>query len=273
MNRRTMLVLVLLALLGVGVAGGCGSLLEAGEPGDSPDITPDLPSDEVEIILYFSDWQAQHVIPERRSVTVTDEGDLPGEIVRQLLKGPADPHLNPTLPENVEVLSVEVEGDIVYVNFTKEVEGIAGSAGQTMAVQSLVFALSELEGIERVQLLVEGRKSLEFAGHGVIEEPLTREWILTYPVFLDEERAEWLQERADAGIETFRMDPFEVAAFDGRMAGFTSDDAFVLEDLDADAGTALVTVERDGEHYTIELVQPVRTGDGGIWMIESIHLR
>ena len=268
-----MLVLVLLALLGVGVAGGCASLLEAREPGDTPDITPELPSDEVEIILYFSDWQAQHVIPERRSVTVTDAGALPEEVVRQLLRGPTDPHLNPTLPGNVQVLSVEVEGDIVYVNFTREVEGIAGTAGQTMAVQSLVFALSELEGIERIQLLVEGRKSLEFAGHGVIEEPLVRERILTYPVFLDEERAEWLQERADGGFETFRMDPLEVAAFDGRMAGFTSDDAFVLEDLDESAGTALVTVERDGEEYVIELVQPVRTGDGGIWMIESVEPR
>lgn len=273
MSGRTIGVVLILALLALGAAGGCGALLEAQETGDSPDVIPEAPSDDVALVLYFADWQAQHVIPERRWVAVTSEEDLPKEVLRQLLLGPEDPHLNRTLPEALKVLSVEVEGDIVYVNFSEGVEGIAGTAGQTMALQSLLFSLSELAGTERVQLLVEGRKSLTFAGHGVIDEPLQREGILTHPIFIDEERAEWLQERADAGIETFRSDPLAVAAFDGRMAGFVPGDVFELEEVDPAAGTALVTAGRDGEVYLINLVQPVRTGDGGIWMIDSVSRR
>ena len=263
------ILIVLAVVLVAGLAWGCSALTEAREPQDPQEhVNPDPPSEDVEVTLYFADWQAQHVTPELRSVTVTDEEELPEALVKQLLVGPKDPHLNRTLPENVQLLSVEVEGEIAYVNFSEEIEEITGSAGQTMALQSLLFSLADLPEIERVQLLVEGKKSLTFAGHAVIEEPLQREAIITYPVILDEERAEWLQERADEGIETFRTQPLEAAQFEGRMAGFTEDDTFEL--LEESGGYAEVLVTRNGDEYLIELEQPVLQDEDGIWMITGV---
>lgn len=260
------------ALLGLVAAAGCG-LLEAREPGDSPEVTPEPPSDDVEIVLYFADWQAQHVMPESRRVVQVGDELLAGVAVRELLSGPADPHLNPTLPADARMLSVEIVDGIVYVNLSEEVRGVYGSAGEIMAVQSLIYTLTDLEGIDRVQILIEGTKSETLGGHLMLEEPLERGEILTHPIFVDEERSAHLQDVVDAGEDAFRTDPLEVAAFDGRMAGFTIDDVFELETLDREAGAAVVTVVRGENTYAIHLVQPVRTGEGGVWVIDAVQRR
>jgi len=261
------MILILVALL---AAVGCSALSEAREAQEPEEkVMPKAPSEQVQVILHFADWQAQHVIPERREVDVTEDSDLPKALVEQLLGGPEDPHLSRTFPEDVQMISVELEGSVAYVNLSSEVESIAGSAGQAMAMRSLLFTLTELDEVDRVQPLVEGKQSLVFEGHGVIEEPLERGEIQTFPIFIDEERAEWLQQRADEGIEVFRTDPLEAARFDGRMVGLTAeDDLNLVEESD---GYAEVQLTRDGTAYVLEMVQPVREGEGGIWLISNVE--
>ncbi len=264
------MIITTVVLLGLFLAAGCSALTEARQAEDPQEkVVPEAPSEQVQVILHFADWQAQHVIPERRQVEVTDDSELPKAVVEHLLQGPKDPHLLRTFPDDVQLLSVEVEGSLAYINFSSEVEAIAGRAGQTMAMQSLVSSLVELEAIDRVQPLVEGKKSLTFEGHGTIDEPLQPSDIATFPIFVDEDRAEWLQQRADEGIETFRTDPLQAARFDGRMVGLTAEDE--LELIDEAQGRAEVLVRRNGREYVMEMIQPAREGEGGIWLISSIE--
>jgi len=225
----------------------------------------------MELILYFADWQAQHTVPEtRKTERVGDE--LTAEVVvREIIAGPEDPHLNRTLPSDTRIISVEIVDKVAYVNLSEEVTAVQGSAGETMAIDSLVYSLTELTNIEQVQILIAGEKEESLSGHMALDEPMTRGPIVTHPIFPDEERAEWLQQRVDDGEETFRTDPVEVARFDGRMLGFEASDQFSEKNIDTDNGEAFVTVERNGEKYLLELFQPAATGDEGIWMISSIE--
>ena len=275
MLRRHVVLLIagLVLLTSAGILGGCAGLLEAREADEAPDVRPDPPSDDAEVILYFSDWQAQYAMPElRRAQRVGDES-LAMVVVRELIAGPEDPHLVRTLPEDVEIISLEIVDDIAYVNFSEEVQNVYGSASEVMTIRSLVYSLTELADIDRVQILIEGAEADTLGGHMALDEPLGRGRIVTHPVFVDADRAEWLQERADAGEDTFRRDPLEVARFDGRMAGFAPGDDFTLVDVDEEDGEAVVMVSRDGEEYRVELVQPATTGENGIWMISAIEMR
>ena len=251
---------------------GCSALINAKEtdPGTGIDLTPDPPSDETEIVLYFADWQAQHVIPERRRVTQVGDQALAEVVVRELIEGPSDPYLNATLPDKVSVISVEVEENIAYVNFSQGIRDVYGSAGETMAVRSLVYSLTELEGVDLVQILIEGKRAETLSGHFLLDEPLGRGEIQKYPVFIDEERAEWLQNEADDGGTEFRTQPLEVARFDGRMFGFTGQEPMDLVFADEEVGIATVVVASEEQQYAIHLVQPVKTGEDGIWMVEGI---
>ncbi len=249
-----------------------GSMLQA-EESPSQATTPgkSLEAVTTEITLYFADWQAQHVIPETREIA--PEGNLAEIVAQNVIDGPSDPYLMTTLPTDTILLSIEVVDQIAYINLSGEVRGTYGSTGEMMAIQSLVYSLTDLDEISQVQILIEGEIAETLAGHLILDEALQRGQIHTHPIFIDEERASWLQERADQGTETFRTDPLEAAIFAGRMAGFWATDAFELVDVDQNAGTATVLAERDGEEYVIRLIQPVRTDDGGIWMIDSVNDR
>ena len=88
---------------------------------------------------------------------------------------------------------------------------------------------------------------------------------------INQEKAKSLQSDVDAGKYPFRLSPTETAKSDSSpVYGLTPADAFTEKTIDTTAGTATVSVLKDGKTYLISLVQPVNKGAKGIWAIESI---
>jgi len=267
---RAGLVLLLVTLL---VGSGC--MRNSG--GSKPPISPSTGGTWVTVVLYFADQQAQYVVPEEREVQQGDEATTE-LVVRELMAGPDDPYLNATIPAGTKLLGVEVMDGVAYVNFSKEFRDNCpgGSASELMTLDSLVYSLTELPEVEKVQILIDGARQDVLAGHATIAEPLERHGIKTYPIFLDAQRAAYLQEKADGGEEVWRLDPVEVAKRDGRMLGFRLSDQFELEELvpqgsGSGSGEALVRAVHGEQRYLLQLVQPVKTGEGGIWMLNSVR--
>jgi hypothetical protein len=263
----TFLVAILLVAMLL-ASGGCG------RNGGTPPINP-ADKQQVTITLYFADQQAQHVIPEDRVVKQGTESTAE-LVVRELMAGPVDPYLHRTIPAGVQLLSVEVNEGIAYVNFSRELqENLAGgSASEMMMIESLLYSLTELEEVNKVQILIAGARQEVLAGHVSIMEPFARHGIKTYPIFLDAQRARYLQERVEDGQETWRLDPVEVAKRDGRMLGFTGADDFELVTLTPKSGSsgtaeAMVRATHGGQSYLLQLIQPVSAD--GIWMLNGIQ--
>ena len=131
--------------------------------------------DKVEVVLYFSDNNAMYLVSEARRVSVKEGERMSKVIVEELLKGPKDKKLLPTLPAEISVLSTETKDGICFVNlsadFMTKVAG--GTTGETLAVYSIVNSLCELKDVDKVQILLEGKK-IEQLGHMDLSEPLGR---------------------------------------------------------------------------------------------------
>ncbi len=259
----------LLFLLAAPLAsGGCA-------PRQNKNGTPPTARD---VTLFFGDRQAMFVMPEARRV---DPGAEPlGKVlVRELIKGPDDPFLTANMPRGTQLRSFTVKDGVARVDFSKEFRDNhpGGTAGEAMTLSSLVFTLTELPEIEKVQILIEG-KTGDTLGHVVLDEPLGRGPVRTHEVFPDRERLAWLQGLVDAGREQWRRDPVEVAKRDGRMAAFRATDAFRLVEVrdetepgaPAGAKRAFVEATHEGKKYVLTLIQPVRGADRGIWTISAI---
>lgn len=132
---------------------------------------------EKEITLYFADSQAMYVVPEKRTVLVKsdiNETEFYRIVLEELIKGPAAENLQKTIPEEVKVQKVELEGDLLKVDFSEEMhtKHWHGAAGEAMTINSIVNTMTEFENIKKVMPTVDGGPlSIE---HMVIEEPLTR---------------------------------------------------------------------------------------------------
>ena len=138
---------------------------------------------EREIILYFADSQAMYVVPEKRTVFVNKDikdAEFYRIVLEELIKGPNTENLYNTIPEEVKVEYVELEEDLLKVDFSQEMhtKHWGGAAGESMTINSIVNTMTEFEDVKRVMPTVDGGPlSIE---HMVVEEPLTRNEDIIY---------------------------------------------------------------------------------------------
>ncbi|HHY13217.1 MAG TPA: GerMN domain-containing protein [Thermoanaerobacterales bacterium] len=207
--------------------------------------------------------------------------------MQELIKGPSDPILRPSLPRGIGIHSIDTISGITYVNFTSDIKNkIPDESAEKIALESLVFSLTELPGVLGVQILIGGKRENTLADTENILEPIYRK-IKVGDFFNTESRIIYNQLQAENGNEEWRYNPLEVAKRDGRMAGFLSTDEFELisnrySDEGDEAKIALVDVVHMGKSYTIKLKQLLEISDegedintdedinGDIWIIDNV---
>lgn len=172
MKRRGLLVL-LVVIASLALLAGCSR-----SGGKTPPDTSN--NQDVQVVtLYFSDDQAEYLVAEEREVTVTAPETLAEVIVNELIKG-SNSGLGQTMPDETKLLTLKVEEGIAYVDFSCEFQENhwGGTAGESMTVYSLVNSLAKLDGIDKVQFLLEGEIKEEILGHMYYAEPIEPNWDL-----------------------------------------------------------------------------------------------
>lgn len=269
LRKRTLrthaLALLLAALV---AAAGCANARPPRPPQEAP-VSPVVPPAATQTVaIFFPDWQAQHMIPEPRQLPEASGAELANLVVRAILAGPQEPHLRRAMPEGVRLLEpVAVRDGVAYVNLSPEVQKAAGSAGAFAVLNSLRLSLTEIAGISRVHMQIDGRTDIDFAGL-MIDEPMTRGLYL-YPVFVNPERVAYLQGRYDQGLDEWRGDPLKVAQWEGRMFGFTAAELQAAT-VSQNGSKAGVQVAHSGDIYTIRLTRNAPAQGQGIWSIAGM---
>ncbi len=129
-----------------------------------------------EVKLYFANGDATGVVAEIRSLKVSE--DITPEafcqlLVEELVKGPNSTTLYRTIPQEATIFKLQLDGEIVTVDFSKEMytKHWKGTAGEAMTLASIVNTLTEYPEVKRVMLLIEGQPmNIDSV---VVEEPLT----------------------------------------------------------------------------------------------------
>lgn len=124
------------------------------------------------VIVYFGDSDAMGLNGEERKLQKV----TPETLVLELIKGPQDPSNSKTIPDGTKVLDSEINGNIVYINFSKELKDNhwGGSSGESITIYSIVNTLvlnPDLDA-DMVQILVEGNTIETLSGHFDISQPL-----------------------------------------------------------------------------------------------------
>jgi len=83
------------------------------------------------------------------------------------------------LPEGTRLRSLAIQGDMAVFDFSQDLAANfpGGSEWESVVVSSIVRSLTHIEGIRKVQILVEGEKVESLGGHIEISEPLTPEMV------------------------------------------------------------------------------------------------
>lgn len=139
--------------------------------------------------LYFAQTTAQgekvipvhQPLPVDQIMTVHNDARLTylervaREAVLGLIAGPGDPHLAPVIAPGSKLLSLKVETGLATVNFNSTFSTNHWGSAETeeLTIRSLVKTLTALPGIDRVQILIEGKTVQTLKSHVAIDQPLT----------------------------------------------------------------------------------------------------
>ena len=139
------------------------------------DTTPEVKQQQY-ITLYFADGDGASLVEEERKITINEKEKLEMQAIKELIKGPEDKELNRTIAAETKILSVETKEGVCFVNLSQEfiARHPGGTMGEQLTIYSIVNTLTALEGIEKVQFLVEGQKNESFI-HMLINEPFVRD--------------------------------------------------------------------------------------------------
>lgn len=286
-RMRLLLTLAVLGLAVLILAAGCSYRGTEPEPQEAgtPPVSPHPGETKTSLTIYFSDQEAQFLVPEVREV-VRKGISVEEAVVKELIVGPADNAHGRTLPQGTRLISISVANGVAYVNFSKELQTKhwGGSAGETMTVYSVVNSLAELPGITEVQFLIDGAKVETLAGHMELTNPIRPDWLLVPDrpvkvgtVQIDLSKLKEVQAGADNGHEAWRLEPLQVVMREGPALGLNpaGDNLKLIsraEQVDgAQTGEALVEVNNGQKIYHVRLIQPVKQGRAGIWTIQSLQ--
>ena len=148
----------------------------------SDDINLDIDTDTSEtrnVVLYFTDIATKKLVKEERTVRITDQQPIEQYIIAELIKGPINSDLTSVISNEVNLISVNISNNIGFVNFSENfIDKCPSSAEeQEQTIFSIVNSMTDLESINRVQFLVEGKKVPKF-GNIDIEHPIGRNPLL-----------------------------------------------------------------------------------------------
>lgn len=139
------------------------------EPGVNPAVaTP--------VTLYFreqADADLIYYVPVTRLIRHTD--NVPLAAVHELVEGPiGDSGLYPVLSSATEVLNVELLKDTVLVNFGSNLLDDDLYPVSEDALQAVVLSLIEQTGMQKVQIMVNGRAGVPLGESSLYAEPAAR---------------------------------------------------------------------------------------------------
>lgn len=106
--------------------------------------------------LYFTDKTGEHLVAEQQNVYY--KRILPRErvILEQLAKGPMVKGHYPTIPQETEILGVEVSDDVCYVDFSSAFSDSGIDIPVNTMIYSVVNSLLDTASADKVQISVEG---------------------------------------------------------------------------------------------------------------------
>ena len=129
---------------------------------------------KINIVLYFADRSGDSLMAEKREIALVP--GLARAAVQELINGPAGKGLSGTIPEGTKLLDVNIENGLCRVDFSRELreKHWGGSSGEILTVYSLVNTLTQFATVDKVEILVEGKKIETLAGHMDLSAPVYR---------------------------------------------------------------------------------------------------
>lgn len=115
-----------------------------------------------ETVLYFADTTGTKLIGEREYLSYNKNMSLEQAIVEKLIEGPDIGAAARSLPKGIKLLSISTKEGVCYVNLSETFLDTMTDVSAEVTLYSIVNSLCEVDGIKKVQIMVNGNRFENF---------------------------------------------------------------------------------------------------------------
>ncbi len=122
------------------------------------------------IALYFNNKDTNTLVPEARSIDVKELTKEPYQtLLNLLIEGPKGEKLERTIPEGTKVNKVELKGNVLWIDFSKEFidNHKNGAEAESGTVYSIVNTMTQLNEVSSVKIVVDGKEDCAFSDNAL----------------------------------------------------------------------------------------------------------
>ncbi len=112
--------------------------------------------EEVRVKLYFAGEDGTNLIAAFREKHYSTNTPLERFVLEELIAGPKVEGLYPSINPATKIISVMTKDGICYVNLDENFLTVQGNVSTDISIYSIVNSLVELNGINKVQILING---------------------------------------------------------------------------------------------------------------------
>lgn len=116
----------------------------------------------VDLHLYYADETGSRLVEANRRLTFNTNISKEKLIVEQIILGPQNASLYPTVNPDTKIVSVTVKDGTCYVNLSQEFLTQTNQVNPEVAIYSIVNSLVELSNVNNVQISVNGETDITF---------------------------------------------------------------------------------------------------------------
>lgn len=174
MKGKFFLYLILVVIIAIAVFLGVKSFTKDKDG----KITEYIPQEEISeeqerqtlVTLYFQNKQNKDIMPEARLIDVKLLLENPYEtLVKLLLEGPKSDKLQPVIPDGTKINGAKVLGNTAILDLSEDfIKNVnLGKENEEKIVNSIVNTLTELNEIDSVKILIDGKEGKAFKDKGI----------------------------------------------------------------------------------------------------------
>lgn len=169
MNKKVFMTIVTILVIGI-IGVGIYLLFQNNSPSQENEIQPEgeIESKDMRqtiVTLYYQNKESKELMPEGRMIDSKDLLTDPYEtLIKLLIEGPKSDKLGTVIPKGTRVIKTELKGDMLYLDLSKEFidNHVGGEDAENKTVYAIVNTLTELNEINSVKILINGREDQAF---------------------------------------------------------------------------------------------------------------
>lgn len=136
---------------------------------ESIKLIPELKAIDLPVTVLSDNNTVEHSVNLTRYVSLAAEGLIngPSRDCREML---------PTIPPSTKINSIIINGDTVYIDFTKELadDFWGGADNEQATILSIVNTVTQFAPLNQVQISIEGDSNTSIGGHYMLSLPFRK---------------------------------------------------------------------------------------------------